>query len=166
MRFTRRGSRLAIGLVLGLMALLHTAASPRAEGEDARVEGVEPLLDLANAQRSRAGRAPLRMSAQLMRAAQIQAEQTATLGRLEHVLPGARYPRPQDRLAASGYPWRAFAENIAFGHRTPSEAVEAWMRSPAHRKNLLSPDYTELGTGRATDASGKVYYVQVFGRPM
>ncbi len=101
-----------------------------------------------------------------MRAAQTQAEQTASARRLEHVLPDARYPRPEDRLDASGYGWRAWAENIAFGQKTPSDAVEAWMQSPGHRKNLLNPKYTELGTGLAIDATGRPYYVQVFGRPL
>ena len=40
------------------------------------------------------------------------------------------------------------------------------MKSPGHRKNLLSPAYTELGTGYATDNRGRAYYVQVFGRPL
>ena len=52
------------------------------------------------------------------------------------------------------------------GHQSTSEAIEAWMKSPDHRKNLLSAAYTELGTGYATDAAGRPYYVQVFGRPL
>jgi uncharacterized protein YkwD len=124
------------------------------------------LVELANEHRSRAGLPPLRANEALMRAAQTQAEQSASIGKMAHVLPGARYPRPEDRLDASGYPWRAFAENIAMGQRSMSDAVEAWMNSPGHRKNLLSATYTELGTGYATDADGRPYYVQVFGRPL
>jgi uncharacterized protein YkwD len=41
-----------------------------------------------------------------MQAAQTQADQTASARVLQHVLPGAKYPRPEDRLDASGYPWR------------------------------------------------------------
>jgi uncharacterized protein YkwD len=123
-------------------------------------------VDLANQIRSREGLPPLRANTRLMLAAQTQAEQSASLGKMAHVLPGARYPRPEDRLDASGYPWRAFAENIAMGQRTMSDVIEAWMKSPGHRKNMLSPNYTEMGTGYATDESGRAYYVQVFGRPM
>jgi uncharacterized protein YkwD len=160
--------RLGCGILVLLLGLTGSAHL-RAEGEASSVErpsSVSTLLELANAQRAKAGLAPLRANSQLMRAAQTQAEQTATVRRLEHVLPDAKYPRPEDRLDASGYPWRAWAENIAFGQPTPSDAVEAWMQSPGHRKNLLNPKYTELGTGVAVDATGRPYYVQVFGRPL
>jgi uncharacterized protein YkwD len=161
-------------LLVGALALLLSAAGPvvclRAEAEAGasieRTERLSTLLELANAQRAKAGLQPLRANSRLMQAAQTQAEQTASARRLQHVLPDAKYPRPEDRLDASGYPWRAWAENIAFGQRNPSDAVEAWMQSEGHRKNLLNPKYTELGTGVATDATGRPYYVQVFGRPL
>ena len=154
------------------MCVPGVVAGPKAESARPAAAAAAPggragaLVELANQQRSRAGLPPLRANSQLMRAAQTQAEQSASLGKMAHVLPEARYPRPEDRLEASGYDWRAFAENIAMGQQSTSEAIEAWMNSPGHRKNLLSAAYTELGTGYATDASGRPYYVQVFGRPM
>jgi uncharacterized protein YkwD len=162
--------RLLLATTLGLLCLPGVVAGPLAESAApaaaAPAGRASALVELANEQRSRAGMPPLRANSQLMRAAQTQAEQSASLGKMAHVLPGARYPRPEDRLDASGYPWRAFAENIAMGQRSMSEAIEAWMKSPGHRKNLLSASYTELGTGYATDAEGRPYYVQVFGKPM
>ena len=159
-----------LAIAFGLLCLPGVVAGPKAESAAPAVAAparrANALLELANEQSGRAGLPPLRPNSQLMRAAQTQAEQSASLGKLAHVLPGARYPRPEDRLDASGYPWRAFAENIAMGQRSMSEATEAWMKSPGHRKNLLSATYTELGTGYATDAEGRGYYVQVFGRPM
>jgi uncharacterized protein YkwD len=163
--------RVMLATALGLLCWPGVVAGPRAEAAAgaaaaAPAARASALVDLANEARSRAGLPPLRTNSQLMRAAQTQAEQSASLGKIAHVLPGARYPRPEDRLDASGYPWRAFAENMAMGQRSMSEAIEAWMKSPGHRKNLLSATYTELGTGYATDAKGRPYYVQVFGRPM
>ena len=160
-----------LATALGLLCWPGVVAGPRAEAAAgaaaaAPAARANALVDLANEARSRAGLPPLRANSQLMRAAQTQAEQSASLGKIAHVLPGARYPRPEDRLDASGYPWQAFAENMAMGQRSMSEAIEAWMKSPGHRKNLLSATYTELGTGYATDAKGRPYYVQVFGRPM
>ena len=41
-------------------------------------------------------------------------------------------------------------ENLAWGSgalATPRAIVQAWMDSPAHRENLLSPDYREVGLG-------------------
>jgi uncharacterized protein YkwD len=123
------------------------------------------LLHLTNAERARAGVGPLRASGPLMRAAQLQAEQVARTGRLEHVLTGVTYPRPEDRLAAAGYLWQAFAENLAAGDADASHAMAGWMRSRTHRTNVLNSAYTELGTAVAHDAAGRLYYVQVFGRP-
>ena len=166
----RQSARLLAGTLALLLGVAGVTVPLHAEGEAGasleRTERVSTLLELANAQRAKAGLQPLRANTQLMQAAQTQAEQTASARQLQHVLPDAKYPRPEDRLGASGYPWRAWAENIAFGQKTPSDAVEAWMQSEGHRKNLLNPRYTELGTGVAIDATGRPYYVQVFGRPL
>jgi len=123
------------------------------------------MVSLTNAERSQAGLAPFAATSKLMQAAQIHAEQMATLGQTAHSLPGAKYPNPQDRLAAVGYQWSAYAENVAYGQGTPSAALGAWMGSSGHRANILNAGLTELGTGYATDASGRPYYVQVFGNP-
>ena len=101
-----------------------------------------------------------------MKAAQMQAEQMASLGRMDHVLSDGPYPAPKDRLAAAGYRWRAFAENIAYGQRGPEAVTETWMGSAGHRANMLNGSYTEIGTGYAVDGRGRTYFVQVFGRPV
>jgi len=124
------------------------------------------IVDYTNVERTKAGVAPLRANSRLMQAAQLQAEQMASLGRMEHTLRGGRYPTPQDRLAAVGYKWSAFAENIAYGQRGPADVTESWMESAHHRTNMLNGTYTELGTGYAVDGMGRPYFVQVFGRPM
>src|SRR5687768_3040703 len=59
------------------------------------------LIDLTNAERTKAGLATFRADSRLMQAAQIQAEQLLAAGRLEHTLAEARYPRLEDRLAAA-----------------------------------------------------------------
>jgi uncharacterized protein YkwD len=123
------------------------------------------IVELTNAERSRAGLPALRASSRLMEAAQLHADQMARLGRLEHVLSGAQYPRPEDRLAAAGYQWSAYAENIAMGQSTAAAAMDSWMRSSGHRANILSTSVTEIGIGFARDSAGRPYYVQVFGRP-
>jgi uncharacterized protein YkwD len=157
----------ALALVVAAVTLPPTTLVSKAAGLAGaeRVERVNVLLAQANAERNKVGLAPLRPNTQLMTAAQMQAEQSASIGRLAHVLPDAKYPTPEDRLEASGYPWRAYAENIAMGQPSPTHAVEAWMNSAGHRKNLLNPTYTELGTGFAVDGTGRPYYVQVFGKP-
>lgn len=123
------------------------------------------MVSLTNAERSQAGLAPFTASPRLMQAAQIHADQMVTLGQLAHVLSGAKYPNPVDRLTAVGYQWQAWAENVAYGQASPASALSAWMNSSGHRANILDAGLTELGTGYARDAEGRPYYVQVFGHP-
>jgi uncharacterized protein YkwD len=123
------------------------------------------VVDLTNVERTGQGRAKLRANPRLMRAAQIHAEQMARAGKLAHVLPDAAYPQAEDRLAAADYPWQTFGENVSFGQSTAAAALDSWMRSQGHRKNILNPDFTELGAGYAIDRAGRPYYVQVFGSP-
>lgn len=100
-----------------------------------------------------------------MRAAQLHAEQMARAGQMAHVLPDAVFPRAEDRLAGAGYLWLAYGENVALGQQSAADVVDSWMQSRGHRKNILSPDFTELGAGYAIDRAGRPYYVQVFGSP-
>jgi uncharacterized protein YkwD len=138
---------------------------PRIEGVGTLSETAADLLDLTNDERSRAGLPQLRPNDRLIRAAQIQAEQVAAAGRLDHTVAGAQYPTLDDRLEAAGYAWRNAGENLAFGQRNATDAMATWMNSPGHRANILSPDFTELGAGYIVDRNGRPYYVQVFGRP-
>lgn len=162
-------------LVLLACVLASACALPTAPSEDAPAPGavvVTPpsattvaILEATNVERARLGLSLFAANAQLSVAAQLQADQCAQLGRIDHVLPEARYPRPEDRINASGYAWQFYGENLAQGHATAAAAVQGWMDSPAHRANIVHPDFTEIGAGFATDEAGRTYYVQAFGRP-
>jgi uncharacterized protein YkwD len=161
---------LLLSLALGLPGCSSpTAPSPDGSGAPPSVSGPSQIpaaiADLTNTERQRAGVATLRVNTRLANAAQLQADQVAQLQVLEHDLAGARYPTPQDRLAAAGYSWQAFGENLAMGQPSAAAAVAAWMDSPGQRSNILNPAFTEIGAGYATDAQGRPYYVQVFGNP-
>jgi uncharacterized protein YkwD len=158
-------------LLLGVLACSNPTA-PEEGGEPAG-ESTFPTSEIGSAvvartneERIRAGLPGLAESARLMQAAQLHAEQMARAGRLDHVLNDAPHPRPEDRLSAVQYRWQAWAENVAFGQRTADEVVSGWMRSPGHRANILHGTVTEMGAGYARDASGRPYWVQVFGKPI
>ena len=124
------------------------------------------IVDLTNAERSNASVATLRVSAQLMQAAQLQADQMARLQRMEHEISGAQYPKPADRLAAVGYRWGTYGENIAMGQTTAAAVMDSWMHSSGHRANILNGAFREIGVGVARDSAGRPYYVQVFATPL
>lgn len=63
-----------------------------------------------------------------------------------------------DRIEAAGYDWRAIAENISYGYADIKSAVEGWISSPGHCKNIMNGAYKEMGAARAG-----TYWVQTFG---
>jgi uncharacterized protein YkwD len=124
------------------------------------------VVKLPNVERTQYRRPALRPNARLMRAAQLQANQMAQASHMAHVLPDARYPRMEDRIAAANYRWKMLGENVAFGQANAAKVVDSWMHSRGHRTNILNSTFTEMGAGYAVDRSGRPYYVQVFGRPL
>lgn len=61
--------------------------------------------------------------------------------------------------------WRAIGENIAYnrGYADPiSRAVELWLDSPPHRRNLLNNNWKETAIGIAVAPDGSYYLTQVF----
>lgn len=170
---TRVSWRLATARVLLTIVVLGcspsaivASAPPSTPPEPAAPATVaDEIVAHTNRARADASLPPLTRHAQLMRAAQIHAEQMAASEQMSHVLPDARYPSLTDRLAAVAYEWRAIAENIAVGSRSAEAVVDGWMRSAGHRANMLDTRYSEMGAGYAASGSGRPYYVQVFARP-
>lgn len=120
------------------------------------------VLELTNAERTKAGLAPLVLNPQLCSAARGHSKTMAQRNQLAHSFGTDQFT---DRIAATGYRSGAAAENIAMGAPTPGEAVAMWMRSPGHRANILNPQYREIGVGIGVSAGGQRYYTQVFAVP-
>jgi uncharacterized protein YkwD len=57
---------------------------------------------------------------------------------------------PFDRLRTAGIPFRAAAENIAFGQPTGRDVLQAWLSSPGHRNNIEACNYDVHGVGFAS----------------
>ncbi|WP_240669743.1 CAP domain-containing protein [Actinoplanes solisilvae] len=84
----------------------------------------------------------------------------ARTGRHDHVWSdGTTFAR---RSHLAGYE-QPSGENIAWGYRTATEVIQAWMASPGHRANMLNCGARSIGTGVAYAANGTLYYTQVFG---
>jgi uncharacterized protein YkwD len=87
----------------------------------------------------------------------------ATRNYFDHATPEGK--SPFDRMTAAGYVFRAAAENIAAGQRTPESVVQAWMNSAGHRANILNCSLREIGVGVANGGSFGIYWTQDFGTP-
>lgn len=80
------------------------------------------------------------------------------------------HTRPNGELCFSLFPdnYYACGENIAAGHRTASEVMEAWKETDlpysgqGHRRNMLSSDFNAVGFAKVY-INGYYYWVQEFG---
>ncbi len=159
--FVSAGGGAAASLVVGLPKLTweRRLAAPLADLEAVR----RAALAAANARRRAAGRGPLRADPRLDRAAQAHAEDMVRRGFYAHRGPEGSSPLVRARRA--GYRGvGAVGENIAKGLFTPEEAVERWMNSSGHRRNLLRRGATATGFGVAVGDDGReveVVWVQL-----
>ncbi|MFS0576369.1 CAP domain-containing protein [Sporosarcina sp. 179-K 3D1 HS] len=129
-----------------------------APAQNASVSAVEQaVLDLTNAERQKAGLKPLQIDSKLMNSARQKSNDMASNNYFSHTSP--TYGSPFDQMKANGVTYRSAAENIAMGQRTAEEVVKAWMESPGHRQNILTPEFTHIGIGY--DQNGN-YWTQQF----
>ena len=122
------------------------------------------VINQINTIRIQSGVAPLVMAPELTASAQSYAAAMANGKFFSHV--GADGSTMVSRDTAAGYSnWTDLEENLAAGQSTVSTVVSAWMSSPGHRANLLSPQVTETGIGYV-DVPGSpfgFYWVEEFG---
>lgn len=136
------------------------APAPTVPPEAARAPtgGAVQMTDAVNEIRQSQGLQTLRSVALLDAAARAHASDMRARGYFDHIAPDGS--DPGDRISAQGYEWCRFGENIAQGQPDAAEALADWMASPGHRRNILSPRFTEFGFARSGD-----YWVQVFAAP-
>ncbi|MGG8409346.1 CAP domain-containing protein, partial [Streptomyces sp. 12297] len=134
------------------------AAAPAVSAKAAAY--AKKVIALANAERARAGCAPLRTDKRLMAAAQAHANDMAKRNYYSHTSPEGR--SAGDRMTKAGYRWMRWGENIYKSPRTPSKAMAGWMDSPGHRANILDCRFKDIGVGVNLKSNGP-WWVQNFG---
>ncbi len=136
-------------------------------GLDDRAAVRREALERVNRAREEHDLGPVRGNAELDRAAQAHAEDMLERGYYGHVSPRGRAPR--DWVEETDYPRLSFlAENIAKGLFEPEEAVERWLGSRDHRRNILDGRARETGLGVTwgeVDGEYQVFWVQLFAAP-
>lgn len=115
------------------------------------------VVRLVNEIRTSRGLSALKEDWQLSRVARYKSQDMRDKGYFSHTSP--TYGSPFEMMKKFGISYRAAAENIARGQRTPQEVVNAWMNSAGHRANILNAQYTKIGVGYV--ASGN-YWTQMF----
>lgn len=130
---------------------------------------IRQVLKLTNGYRQQAGLQPLQLNPTLTTAAYGHSLDMATQDFFGHV--GSNGSTVFNRLDTAGYRYTTAGENIAAGFTTAKAVVQAWMNSPLHRQNILTPFLEEVGIGFVflPSDSGKLklryYWTQDFGVP-
>ncbi|MFF3326705.1 CAP domain-containing protein [Streptomyces sp. NPDC002889] len=121
----------------------------------------EQVVALVNARRVQAGCTPVHANGRLSASARAHADDMAFRNYYEHQSPEGR--DGGDRIAAAGYSWTKWGENIDRGPKTPAEAMSEWMDSEDHREVILDCSLKEIGVGVNLAGNGP-WWVQNFGR--
>jgi uncharacterized protein YkwD len=122
----------------------------------------DQVLTLVNAERRKAGCAPVRLDPRLTAAALGHSREMADRDFLSHTSPdGATFA---DRGKAQGYP-QSRSENVAAGNTTAAATMRQWMDSPGHRENILDCSAKDMGLGAAArdGSTFGTYWTQDFG---
>lgn len=122
------------------------------------------MLERLNQERLAQGLSALSFDPQLQIAAQGHADDMLNRSYYAHETPEGL--TSHDRILATNYDAMLTGENIAKGQFSVQEVMDAWMDSPAHRDNILTADFEEVGIGMALgkNLNGyEVIWVQNFG---
>ena len=136
---------------LPLTAISYLLSAPPAFAEDSSPE--DRLFSLINAERAKAGVAPLTRNARLDELAGEWASRMAAKN--------SQFHRELTKSLLNDNGWKNLSENIygPVADGSPGAILQAWMNSDGHRGNLLRKSSTLGGLGLARTKSGEVCVV-------
>ena len=129
--------------------------------EEAKVTSeIQQVVNLTNQERAKAGLKALQIDTKLTQSAQAKSQDMKNKNYFSHTSP--TYGSPFDQMKSMGISYKSAAENIAMGQRTPAEVVDAWMKSPGHKANIMNASFTHIGVGLSD--SGYYWTQQFIGK--
>lgn len=120
-----------------------SAAKPEVKGEVAERINLENIITLANEQRVNNGLVPLQANEELIKLAQIRADDMRLQNYFDHVDPnghGLGY-----FLKQIDYDYLIAGENLAINFYNNERLIDAWMNSETHRRNIMNPIFQDIG---------------------
>ncbi|ALC85692.1 MULTISPECIES: CAP domain-containing protein [unclassified Bacillus (in: firmicutes)] len=118
---------------------------------------VQQVVDLTNQERAKEGLKALQIDVKLTQSAQEKSQDMKNKNYFSHTSP--TYGSPFDQMKALGITYNSAGENIAMGQPSAEEVVDAWMKSPGHRENIMNPSFTHIGVGLSDSG---FYWTQQF----
>ena len=146
----------ALTLLLGILTLPAAAAVPAGAAKE--------VVRLVNAERAKEGLPALKNNnSALTKAAQKRAKELPLRFNSKHERPDGRAWHTV--MKEYNIQYISVGENIAYGHKSAAQVVQAWMDSPGHKKNIMDKDFTHIGVG-IHEENGRLYWSQEFMRPL
>jgi len=102
------------------------------------------ILGLINKERTYRGIPSLEVRDELREASINKSKDMITRNYFDHYAFGLT---PWDFITNSGYDYLYAGENLAMDFDTSEGMVSSWMKSSAHRNNILNPEFDETGIG-------------------
>lgn len=146
--------------------LLFVALSGQINTTNAKESNITPssVIKLTNQARKDANVAILNENPKLKVAAENKAKDMLRMDYFAHISPEGK--TPWDFIVEQGYDYRFAGENLAIDYSDVREQHEAWMESFLHRKNILNPEYEEIGVAVVSgkiEGKKTILTVQEFG---
>jgi uncharacterized YkwD family protein len=117
------------------------------------------MLGLVNSARTANGLKPLSSNSQLTKVARLKSQDLAKNNYFSHMSP--TYGSPFDMMKKYGISYLYAGENLAKNSNVTA-AETSLMNSPAHKKNILNPEFNQIGIGVAASNDGSKIYTQMF----
>ncbi len=124
------------------------------------------LIDLTNESRLAYNQMPLIRSEKLDQAAELKGRDMADKQYFSHNSPEG--VTPWHWIESVGYNFLYAGENLAIDFTDATDVEKAWLASPAHRANIMSVDFREIGIAAVEGVykgNPTMYIVQMFGTP-
>lgn len=113
----------------------------------------DELLELVNAERTKAGVSPLAIDANVAMSAQLKATDMNERNYFSHIVKGTEYTLTDEMAEYVNKSCSSSGENIFWGKstNTSQSAMDWWMNSPPHKEAIISANFSLTGFGVAGD---------------
>lgn len=143
-------------------AVTPTAPKPSTGIDTSNLSNADLVIKYINDQRAANGLPALTKNTKLMDISQRKSDEMVEDNYFLHTSP--TYGTPFDMMKNFGITYQTAGENLA-GNSTMKAAVDSWMNSEGHRKNVLSSSYNQVGVGvTKSDKYGYVIVAMFIGQ--
>lgn len=153
--------------IVAAILVIAALAGPGSADAQTRVVAINQAdaVAMINALRRQRGLPPVTADARLQQAARTHSVWMATRGKVSHSagLGGGLGAKVRRVKYPAGRAW----ENIAAGQKSLGAAIESWMKSSGHRKNLLSRSAVHMGIAAASNPKVRygTYWTLILAEP-